>query len=64
MKTYGITLSHAFPKTHSRAGQPTYFPALFRAALSNLKQTSKKAGSTTKETLSKVTAATNRHKNE
>ena len=30
MKTYVITLSQAFPKTHSRAGQPTYFPALFR----------------------------------
>lgn len=30
MKTYVITLSHTFPKTHSKAGEPTYFPVLFR----------------------------------
>lgn len=31
MKTYVLTVSIVFPKTHPRAGQPTYFPEKIKA---------------------------------
>ncbi len=33
MKTYVITLSKTFPKTHRRAGEPTNFRTLFETGV-------------------------------